>query len=182
MAERLSARPLPSLTASHWARVELLLKGLQQEDTWHGGLPVLLLDRCWLRLSCVALRDLMLQLPPDCTGEAPELVRYGELLARGWLPWLALQQCWQEFGAPACREALLRFWDAQDASPHSWTPADYLSLMGEYRLRFHQQRPRSLPLIVLARRPVRSDQDRQGVLWLSPELIPTDRSMRDTCA
>ena len=182
MAERLSDHPLPSLTPGNWARIEACLNSLQREETWHGGLPVLLLERCWLRLSCVPVQELVLRLPPDCSGEAPELVRYGELLAQGWRPWLALQQCWHEFGPTACQEALQRFWSAKDSQPHSWTLEDYLALMGEYRLRFVHQRPRSLPLIVLARRPVRTDQDGQGLVWLSREQIPADRSMRHTCA
>jgi hypothetical protein len=182
MADRLSTPARLSLTAEHRARVESLLGDLQGEATWHGELPVLLLDRCWLRLSTLAVRDLLLRLPPDGSGEAPELVRYRELLGRGWPPWLALQHCWDEFGATACREALLRFWNAQDHAPRSWTMTDYLALMADYRWRFVHQRPRSLPLILLARRPVRTDQDGQQLVWLSPQPIPGDGSMRHTCA
>ena len=45
----------------------------QLEQHWHGGLPVLLLDRCWLRLQAVAVERLAAELPPDCTAAAPEL-------------------------------------------------------------------------------------------------------------
>jgi hypothetical protein len=166
----------------NWARIETCLSALQREERWHGDLPVALLDRCWLRLSCVAVQELVLRLPPDCSGEAPELVRYGELLAHGWRPWPALQQCWLEFGATACQEALLRFWHTQDSAVHNWSLEDYLAFMGEYRRRFLHQRPRSLPLILLARRPALTSQDGQGLVWLSQEQIPSDRSMRHTCA
>ena len=79
---------------------------LQQEQRWHGGLPVLLLDRCWLRLDSVRIDQLASRLPPDSSREAPELALYRELLAAGQQGWQAQQQCWQEFGGEACREAV----------------------------------------------------------------------------
>jgi hypothetical protein len=182
MAERLSTTPRLSLTPGHWARVEASLSALQREESWHGELPVLLLERCWLRLSSVPLRDLLLRLPPDGSREAPELVRYRDHLARGWPPWLALEHCWVEFGAAACREALLRFWEAQDRASGRWTLPDYLVLMEDYRRRFLHERPRPLPLILLPRRPLQTVHDGQRLVWLSPAQIPLDGSMRHTCA
>ena len=46
------------LTPRLQARADQLLAQQQQERTWHGDLPVLLLDRCWLRLQVVTVQRL----------------------------------------------------------------------------------------------------------------------------
>jgi hypothetical protein len=169
------------LTPRQRQEVGRQLRALAGVGDWHDGLPVLLLDRCWLRLTAVPLRDLLLRLPPDASREAPELVRYRELLAAGLPSWAAQQHCWDDFGTQACREALLRFWAVQERGDRGWTLASYLSLRREYRQRFGQERPRSLPLLVLARADApRSEVHR--LHWLGPRAAGGDRAMRHTCA
>ena len=72
---------LLELRRAHWE--------VHRSDHWHGGLPVLLLERCWLRLSRVSVEHLAQRLPPDCSQEAPELCLYRELVAAGRSPWEA---------------------------------------------------------------------------------------------
>jgi hypothetical protein len=161
--------------------VQSRLALLQQEQCWHGGLPVLLLDRCWLRLDSVRIDQLASRLAPDASWEAPELGRYRELVAAGLQGWQAQQQCWQEYGSEACREALQRYWLAQERGNHGWTLERYLGLVRDYRHRFQNQDFRPLPLLVLARPgiPVASQHTLQ---WLHGGGDPARRSMRHTCA
>ena len=44
------AELLTPLTPRLQRQVDGLLKTQQQQQRWHGALPVLLLDRCWLQL------------------------------------------------------------------------------------------------------------------------------------
>ncbi|MCP9834565.1 hypothetical protein KBY95_09560 [Cyanobium sp. Aljojuca 7A6] len=154
---------------------------LRRSDHWHGGLPVLLLERCWLRLSRVSVEHLAQRLPPDCSQEAPELCRYRELVAAGRSPWEAERLCWEDFGAEACREALRKFWAAQERGTQGWTLETYLDLLQQYRLRFAQEGPRPVPLLVLARREGTARLGRHRLLWLVPEAAGGRPSMRDTC-
>lgn len=181
MAEPGSTSSCLDLTARQRQEVRRQLGALALVDDWHDGLPVLLLDRCWLRLTPVPLRELLLRLPPDASREAPELVRYRELLAAGQPSWAAQQHCWDDFGTQACRQALLRFWAVQERGDRGWTLASYLSLRREYRHRFRQAPGPLLPLLVLAR----ADAPRSEVHtlhWLGPTAAGPDRAMRHTCA
>ena len=154
---------------------------LQQEQRWHGGLPVLILDRCWLRLESVRIDQLATRLPPDASRDAPELAHNRELLAAGLQDWQAQQQCWQEFGGEACREALQRFWEAQERGNQGWTLERYLTLVQDYRQRFADQANRPLPLLVLARNGIPA-ASQHALHWLHTEGDPARRSMRHTCA
>jgi hypothetical protein len=167
-----------SLRPHHRQELTHRLDELQSADQWHGGLPVLLLDRCWLRLSSVRLEQLANRLPPDSSREAPELQRYRDLVAAGEPEWLAQQLCWEEFGSEACREALRRFWLAQEQATLGWSLDRYLALVHDYRRRFHTETPRSLPLMLLARAGEREHR----LHWLAPESHGISRSMRHTCA
>lgn len=158
------------------------LAALQVSPAWHGGLPVLLLERCWLRLSWVAVEDLARRLPPDSSREAPELERYRQLLGCGHPGWQAQQLCWEEFGAQACREALVRYWDSREQGRQGWTLQHYLDLLSEYRRRFESQRPRTLPLLVLARSAEGQRREAHRLLWLRPEGSEPSHPMRHTCA
>jgi hypothetical protein len=169
------------LLERHWHQVRQALEELRRSEQWHGGLPVLLLERCWLRLSQVAVGDLAMRLPPDCSLEAPELRRYRELLADGLPSWEAQRMCWEDFGADACREALRHYWAAQERGSQGWTLETYLDLLKEYRLRFERAGGPTLPLLVLARRPNPSCRDRHRLLWLGPDAAGARTSMRDTC-
>jgi hypothetical protein len=162
--------------------VSLQLTSLQGCRSWHGGMPVLLLERCWLRLSCVAVEDLARRLPPDVSREAPELERYRQLLSMGHPGWQAQQICWEEFGAQCCREALVRYWEAQERGAQAWTLTHYLDLLRDYRRNFEHQQPRPLPLLVLARAGEEGRGEAHRLIWLRPDTSEPSHPMRHTCA
>jgi hypothetical protein len=169
-------------TPSQRSVVERQLVLLQEFPAWDGRLPVLVLDRCWLRLSCLPVEELARHLPPDGSREAPELERYRQLLRDGHPPWQAEQLCWQEFGARACREALRRYWRCLDGGNRGWTLRRYLELLSAYRRRFERERPRPLPLLVLARAAEDPRRARHRLLWLRPGGAGAATAMRHTCA
>ena len=162
------------LTPRLQERVDGLLLPLQGVSAWHGELPVLLLDRCWLRLQVVPVRRLSQVLPPDSSAEAPELVRYRELLRSGMAELVAQEQCWQEFGREACGEALRRFWRMQDQGNHGWTLPTYLELLARYRRQLESPGATPLPLLALAR-PGSGEAHQQHWCW------PGSPPMRHTC-
>lgn len=162
------------LTPRLQAQADQLLAALQQERSWHGDLPVLLLDRCWLRLQVVPVQRLAQVLKPDASGDAPELVRYRSLQQQGLTELEAQAQCWQEFGREACAEALRRFWLMQDRGNHGWTLPAYLQLLAQYRQRLESGGARPLPLLVLAR-PGSNEAHHLSWFW------PTTPPMRHTC-
>jgi hypothetical protein len=145
------AELLRTLTPRLQAQVDRLLVQQQQQHRWHGQLPVLLLERCWLRLQVVALADLTRLLPPDSSAEAPELVLFRTLVQQGVPRLEAQERCWQEFGREPCSQALQRFWQAQEQGNHGWTFSSYLHLLERYRQQLLAPGPTPLPLLVLAR-------------------------------
>lgn len=162
------------LTPRLRARTDQLLAQLQRESHWHGELPVLLLDRCWLRLQEVPVRRLAQVLPPDASAEAPELVRYRELRRSGLGELAAQEQCWREFGREACGEALRHYWHRQDQGNHGWTLPTYLELLARYRLQLESPGGTPLPLLALAR-PGSDEIHQQHWCW------PGSPPMRHTC-
>jgi hypothetical protein len=123
---------------------------LQAAPGWHGGLPVALLDRCWLRLQVLPVAELLRRFPVDASPNAPELVRFRQLLERGIGMDDAEQSCWEEFGQEACHLALRRFWQAQQQPHYQWQLEDYLALLKRYQQSISLG-PRLLPLLVLPR-------------------------------
>ena len=162
------------LTQRQQQRLESLLASLQRERHWHGALPVLLLDRSWLRLQPVEVQQLAQRLPPDATAEAPELVRYRQLQAAGLTALAAQEQCWQEYGREACSQALRRFWQRQEQGNHGWTLSTYLELLAAYRRQLEQAGATPLPLLVLARE---GSGEPHHLRWCWPPTPP----MRHTC-
>ena len=124
---------LGSLTARQRLALFGVLEEVRQARSWSWRLPVLLHDRCWLRLSRIRLDQLQRWLPPDGGGDAPELIRYRELLSTGDSPLQAQQRCWLEFGTEDCQRALKGFWVSQDTCRHGWTTTRYLDLLSRYR-------------------------------------------------
>ena len=163
-----------ALTSRQWGVVNQQLDELAQAHRWHSGMPVLLLERCWLRMSIVTAADLVLKVVPDCSRELPELVRYRQLLAEGRPSWQAQQLCWHEFGSVACQQALRRFWAAQEQGNHGWTLDQYLNLLRQYQRRFEQGQPRPVPLLMLARSWSFGSDEPHQLCWLKT-------AMRQTC-
>ena len=95
-------QPLAGLTENQRLGLCEILLDVQQADAWSWELPVLLRDRCWLRLDRIRLSQLKSYLPPDGRDEAPELMHYRLLVTEGIDPLLAQQTCWQEFGTEDC--------------------------------------------------------------------------------
>ncbi|QCH14155.1 hypothetical protein CB0101_03785 [Synechococcus sp. CB0101] len=145
------AELVSTLTPRLQRQLSELLGVQQQQNRWHGALPVLLLDRCWLQLQRVGVEDLARVLPPDSSGEAPELVRFRELRQRGVDHLDAQERCWEEFGRESCSLALRRFWEAQERGHHGWTFSAYLHLLERYRHLIEADGPSPIPLLVLAR-------------------------------
>ncbi|MBM5790239.1 MAG: hypothetical protein FJ053_00510 [Cyanobacteria bacterium M_surface_10_m1_298] len=168
------AEPALLLTDRHQRQLELLLESQQQQRHWHGQLPVVLLDRCWLRLQVLPVEQLCSVLPPDSSGDAPELVRFRELLREGMSSLEAQEQCWQDFGREPCSEALRRFWAAQERGNRGWTLQVYLDWLQRYRLGIEGEGPKPLPLVVLARPDGREPHQ---LVWHWPVSQP----MRHTC-
>lgn len=160
---------LPTLTPRQRQLVGRCLQHLRSADGWQGSLPVLLLERCWLRLSAVSVEELAMRLPPDCSPEAPELVRYRDLLAAGHPPLEAEQICWLDFGMEACREAQQRFWRQQEQGNQGWTLTRYLEVVRQYRDRLEGGHPTPLPLLVLARQAEAGAGSDHQLHWLGAE-------------
>jgi hypothetical protein len=97
------------------------------------------------------VENLARALPPDSTGDAPELVRFREWRQQGIDHLQAQELCWQEFGRQNCSLALRRFWTAQEQGHHGWTLSAYLQLLERYRQLLEADGPTPIPLLVLAR-------------------------------
>ena len=113
--------------------------------------PIALLERCWLRLQIHPISKLSAVLPPDNSGDAPELIHFRNLIRTGFSSAEAEEQCWEDFGKTACSEALQRFWAAQDQGCNGWTLQAYLDLLSRYRSWIETAGPNPLPVLVLAR-------------------------------
>jgi len=169
------AELLDGLTAKQRHQIGAWATELQAAPSWHGDLPVAVLERCWLRLRRVPVAHLARLLPPDASADAPELVRYRAWIAAGQPAWSAQLRCWQEFGQPACHQALRHFWSQQERGNHGWTLTVYLRCLATYRRQFEAGAARALPLIVLARP---GQGEGHQLHWLTP----LGRPMRHTCA
>jgi hypothetical protein len=166
---------LASLTPVQHHRLQGWCHQLTTAPGWHGDLPVVLLERCWLRLRAVTVATLADAVPTDTSAEAPELMRWRQLRQEGIDPWSAQLTCWHEFGAQACQQAQRRHWQQREQHPCGWTFADYLSLLRRYRQELETGTSRCLPLLVL-RRP--DGEQRHTLHWLPSR----HRTMRHTCA
>ena len=118
---------------------------------WSLDLPVFLLNRCWMRLEQMPLENLLQRIPPDNSAEAPELVRYYQLIKQGHDPLIATQECWAEFGIEDFHRAIRNFWYCQDLGNNGWTFKRYLLLLDEYRKSFDSSYI-SMPLIQIKKK------------------------------
>ena len=151
-----------------------VLDEVRRADGWSWQLPVLLRERCWLRLSRTPLTELHRLLPPDGRDEAPELMQYRRLLQQGMDPLLAQQSCWQDFGMEDCQRALQDYWSSRDSANHGWTAQRYRQLVSSYRERI-ERGITTVPMLVLARK---NSLECHQLIWIS-ETTPV---MRHTCA
>jgi len=165
---------LPAFSGRQRTALEQGLKTLQAAPRWHGQLPVMVLDRCWLRLRAIPVAELAQVLPPDTSAEAPELVQFRQLVQEGESAWAAEQQCWHDFGPAAWHQALQRFWSQQEQGNHAWTLQRSLELLARYRQSFEAGGARLLPLLVLARQ---DQKEPHALHWIHPDGLP----MRHTC-
>ncbi len=138
-----------SLTARHFDLLESTLEGLLGKS-WSLDTPVFLFNRCWLRLEKVKLKQLGKRLPADNSAEAPELIKYNQLLAQGHDHLLAVQECWSEFGIDDFHRAIRNYWYWQDIGNHGWTFKIYLELLSQYKKSFSRSSI-VIPLIILGR-------------------------------
>ena len=65
--------PLDGLTGRQRQALQNLLSDMRSSLAWSWQLPVLIRQRCWLRLEMIPLGDLHRWLPPDGREDAPEL-------------------------------------------------------------------------------------------------------------
>jgi len=151
-----------------------VLDEVRHADGWSWQLPVLLQERCWLRLSRTPLTKLHRLLPPDGRDEAPELMHYRRLLRQGVDPLLAQQSCWQDFGMEDCQRALQEYWSSRDSALHGWTAQRYRQLVSSYRERI-ERGITAVPMLVLARK---NSVECHQLVWIT-ETTPV---MRHTCA
>ena len=154
------AGELAGLTERQQRGLVDLLDEVRSSDGWSWQLPVLLQERCWLRLSRTPLTELHRLLPPDGRDEAPELMHYRRLLEQGVDPLLAQQSCWQDFGMEDCQRALQDYWSSRDSANHGWTAQRYRQLVSGY---LSEESP-LFPVLVLARK--NSVECRQ-LIWIS---------------
>ena len=118
--------------------------------SWSLASPVFLFDRCWLRLDKIRMEDLIKRLPPDNSGESPELIKYNQLLKKGTDHLLAVQECWYEFGIEDFHRAIRNYWSWQDKGNNGWTFKLYVELLKQYRKSFEDASV-SIPLNILGR-------------------------------
>ena len=117
---------------------------------WSLDLPVFLFNRCWFRLQKIKLYELSIKLLPDNSQEAPELIRYYELLRRGHDQTLAVQECWHEYGMEDFHRALRKSLESTNRGNNSWTFNKYMELMTQYRNNVDKS-IFLIPLIILGR-------------------------------
>ena len=146
-----STDPLRALTSTQLEGLGQILERLNAQPAWSWSLPVLLHERCWLRLSHVPLRNLNQVLPPDVNEDAPELASFRALVADGLDPLSAQQHCWQDFGMEDCCRALRQYWLSREQPGHDWTFQHYLELVSTYRTKVENGQP-AIPMVVLPRR------------------------------
>ena len=135
-------------------------------NKWSLSFPVFLFDRDWFRLKRISLYELAIELKPDNSQEAPELIQYQQLLKEGYDQILAIQECWKEFGIEDFYRSLRNSSEWNSKGNNGWTFKKYSELIIKYR-KFIENQEVSMPLIILGRN---RKEDHQ-LEWISKELI-----------
>ena len=170
-------QPLAGLTESQRIGLHDLLLDVSKARAWSWELPVLLRDRCWLRLDRIRLSDLMRYIPPDGSDEAPELMHYQQLMAQGIDPLLAQQNSWLEFGMEDCQRALHAYWQSCDKTNHGWSAQRYRQLVSLYRDQIEQGLA-SVPMLILARRETYEEHQ---IHWITHKTALKGLVNRTSC-
>lgn len=169
-----SSAPLAGLTDAQRIGLSQILHEVRRKGVWSWKLPVLLRDRCWLRLTRISLCQLQRHLPPNGRDEAPELMHYRQLVAEGLDPLIAQQACWLDFGTDDCQRAQQDYWRSRERSDHGWTAERYRQLVSRYRDSI-ERGIATVPMLVLARK---ESEEQHQLHWIT-DSTPT---MRHTCA
>ena len=151
-----------------------VLDEVRRAEGWSWQLPVLLRERCWLRLSRTPLTELHRWLPPDGRDEAPELMHYRRLLQQGGGPPFGPQRCRRGGGGRGPPKGVAGHWNSRDTAIHGWTAERYRQLVSSYRERI-ERGITVVPMLVLARK---NSVECHQLLWIT-ENTPV---MRHTCA
>lgn len=155
-----------TLSSKQKSQIESALAKLM-DKSWSLDHPVFLLNRSWLKFEELRLEQLTERLPPDNSREAPELVRYYELINGGTDYLLAIQKCWDEFGIEEFHNALRNYWYWKDIGNHGWTFKRLIQLISDYK-KFALESSPSIPLIILSREDTTEEH---LILWLSFDSI-----------
>ena len=159
---------LTGLTIKQREGLRQVLIDVHHASVWSWSLPVLLRDRCWMRLDRIQLSQLRCYLPPERREESPELVHYRMLIADGVEPLVAQQVCWQHFGMDDCQRSLRDYWQSCMVEHHGWTACRYRQLVIAYRERI-ERGDVVVPMLVLARRGS-NEQHRLHWICFTPSL------------
>ena len=145
-----------------------LKSGLEsiKDKPWSLEFPIFIFDRCWFKLNKIKIMDLYRNLKPDNSEEAPELIRYKQLINEGIDSIIAVQQCWHEYGMEDFHLALRKSWDWKGRGNNGWTFKTYINLITKYRSLIESSNT-SIPLIILAR----SSNDIHKIEWITQEII-----------
>ena len=112
------------------------------------------------------LNELSNKLRPDTSQEAPELVRYKQLIKEGHEPILALQECWHEYGIEDFHRSLRNSSKWNTKGNNGWTFKKYTKLLIGYRNIIEKEEIK-IPIIILARNPTENHE----LEWISKEFI-----------
>ena len=133
---------------------------------WSLTFPVFIFDRDWFRLKKVTVSDLAIELKPDNSQEAPELIQYQHLLKEGHDHLLAIQECWNEFGIEDFHRSLRNSSESKTKGNNGWTFKKYVELLVRYRQIIENNEVR-IPIIILGRTP----NDDHQLEWITDTFI-----------
>ena len=135
-------------------------------NKWSLNFPVFIFNRSWFKLKKVTLYNLCLELKPDNSQEAPELIYYQDLLNQGIEPLIAIQRCWHEFGIEDFHRSLRNTSEWETKGNNGWTFKKYSDLIIRYRENIDSTEIH-IPLIILGR----NSKENHQLEWFSKESI-----------
>ena len=151
-----------SLTERHYHLIMSTFQSLIGRP-WSLEHPVFIFDRPWLRLEKISVYELSNRLPPDNSSEAPELIKYHQLIQNGYERLIATQLCWMEFGMDDFYRAIRQYWHCNEFGNYGWTFNAYMYLFSKYKKSFDDSSI-LMPLIILGRD---KNSENHKVEWIS---------------